>query len=429
MGETGAASHRVRQIGMLDIAGGGQVVVQGDHVFVGHMKPPHGTTIIDVSDRRNPRIVAELRLEDDRSHSHKVRVAGDLMITNVEQNNRHAKRRAKAIPAAEQALRTDLGRAPADDEIARRIGADPADMPTLRGWIGETYEDGGFKVWNIVDPTQPRLLACRRTGGVGVHRFDMDANFAYISTEMRGFHGNILVTYDLADPASPAEVSRWWLPGQHVAGGEVPSWKGVQHRLHHAMRCGDELWASVWQAGFRVIDARNLADLRTIGEHDYHPAIPEPTHTAMPFEQRIGGRRIAAVIDEEHDHAHGRLHAFLWLMDVTDLAAIRPLSVFTLDQSASPYSTAPGRFGAHQFHERLDTTLVYATWFSGGLRIIDARDPEFPQEVGFFVPEPLGGEPAPQSNDVAVGDDGIIYLLDRNRGLHVLEFEGVQAGA
>lgn len=419
-----AAARRVRELGTLDIPGGGQVVVAGDHVFVGHMKPPYGTSIIDVSDRRNPRIAAEIRLEGDASHSHKVRVVGDLMITNLEQNDRHAKRRANGIAPAEAALRGTLGREPREAEVARAIGAAEADMPRLRAMAGEVYTDGGFRVWDVSDRIRPRLLTHHRTGGVGVHRFDMDAGHAYISTEMDGYAGNILVVYDLAEAARPEEIARWWLPGQHVAGGEQPGWEGLRHRLHHAMRCGDELWAAVWHAGFRVIDARDLRDLRTAGAYDYHPAIPEPTHTVMPFEQPLAGRRIAAAIDEEHERRHGKLHGFLWLFDVSDLAAIRPLSTFALGEDASPYSGAPGRFGAHQFHERLDTSLVYAAWFSGGLRIIDAKDPTAPEEVGFFVPEPLGAEPAPQSNDVAVGEDGVIYLLDRNRGLHVLAFDG-----
>lgn len=33
----------MRQIAGLDIAGGGQVVVQGNHAFIGQMSPPDGT--------------------------------------------------------------------------------------------------------------------------------------------------------------------------------------------------------------------------------------------------------------------------------------------------------------------------------------------------------------------------------------------------
>src|SRR5690242_662673 len=67
-----ALAHRMKRLGHLDLAGGGQVVVQGDHAFVGHMEAPYGTTILDVSNPARPRIIAEIRLEDRHEHSHKV---------------------------------------------------------------------------------------------------------------------------------------------------------------------------------------------------------------------------------------------------------------------------------------------------------------------------------------------------------------------
>ena len=48
--ESGCVADKVRRVGSLDMPGGGQIVVQNGYAFVGHMKPPHGTTIIDVSD-------------------------------------------------------------------------------------------------------------------------------------------------------------------------------------------------------------------------------------------------------------------------------------------------------------------------------------------------------------------------------------------
>ena len=59
----------------LDIPGGGQVVVQDGYAFVGHMKPPMGTSIIDVRDPANPSVVAHVEPPDEWSHTHKVRVA------------------------------------------------------------------------------------------------------------------------------------------------------------------------------------------------------------------------------------------------------------------------------------------------------------------------------------------------------------------
>ena len=45
----------------------------------------------------------------------------------------------------------------------------------------------------------------------------------------------------------PEEVSRWWLPGQHTAGGEKPTWPGRRNRLHHALRSGDEIFIEPYQ--------------------------------------------------------------------------------------------------------------------------------------------------------------------------------------
>ncbi len=50
-------AKNVKRIAHLDLAGGGQVFVKGNYAYVGHMDPPHGTSIIDVSDPRNPRVV------------------------------------------------------------------------------------------------------------------------------------------------------------------------------------------------------------------------------------------------------------------------------------------------------------------------------------------------------------------------------------
>ena len=418
-------ARNVRRIGHLDLPGGGQVVVQGDYAYVGHLKPPDGTTILDVSDPKNPRVVATITLQGTDSHTHKVRVVGDIMIVNVEQNDRHFRRKGDRIPEVRARLQAALGRPPSDAEIAAELKVRPEDIPVLEEARRRGYRDGGFRIYDVSDRTNPRLLRYEKTFGFGTHRFDMDERYAYISTEMEGYVGNILVIYDIRDPSRPEEVARWWMPGQHIAGGETPTWQGYRNRLHHAMRCGDELWAAVWHAGIRVIDVSDVTRPRTIAEHDYHPPIPEPTHTVMPVSVPVDGRRIAVAIDEEHEHVRGQPHGFLWVFDVTDLPRIRPLSTFHVGELDSPWSRAPGRFGAHQFQEHLDDTLVFTTWFSGGLRVIDVGDPFLPREVGHFIPEPVGGRPSPQSNDVDVDRRrGLIYLIDRDVGFDILEFQG-----
>jgi hypothetical protein len=308
-----------------------------------------------------------------------------------------------------------------------------ADLRSLEEFERRGYDNGGFKIYDVSVPSQPKLICYQKTGGIGVHRFDLDERYAYISTEMAGYVGNILVIYDLGDPLKPHEISRWWMPGQHVGAGETPTWSGRRHRLHHALRFGNEMWASCWHAGFRVVDVSNLSQPTTVGSYNYHPLFPEPTHTAIPVPVAVGGRRIALAIDEEDQAQNpaeeaarrGRPHACILTFDVSDLSAIKPLGQFQVSELDSPFSRTSGaRFGAHQFCERMSGTLVHAVWFAGGLRVIDVAHPQSPREVGYFIPPPVAGKAAPQSNDVALDERGLIYVVDRHVGFDVLEFTG-----
>ena len=191
-----------------------------------------------------------------------------------------------------------------------------------------SYGEGGFKLYDISNREKPKLIAHHRTHGRGVHRFDMDERYAYISTEMEGYVGNILVIYDIRNPARPEEVSRWWMPGQHVAGGEKPTWVGRRNRP--APRA-----ALRRRALGGLLARRRARDRRLRHPQAAHarrvqlpPALPRARRTpSCRCPRRIGGRRIAVAIDEE-DHAHsaeemerrrGRPHGCLWVFDVTDL--------------------------------------------------------------------------------------------------------------
>jgi hypothetical protein len=432
--ENQALASNVTRLSRLELPGAGQVYVQGTYAYIGHIpnKQQLGTSILDIADPRNPKIVSQIFLDDPTSHSHKARVIGDIMIVNSERNSSAIGRKADELPKLRAQLKEALGREATHAELAAKLGVQASDLPAVEAAERKPYDQGGFKIYDVKDRTKPKLITHQKTSGIGVHRFDMDANYAYISTEMEGYIGNILVIYDIRNPAKPAEVSRWWMPGQHVAGGEKPTWPGRQHRLHHALRFDDQLWAGCWHGGIWVIDVADIRKPKTLGSYNYHPPFPEPSHTFMPVPGTFKGRRIAVAIDEE-DHAHdaeemarrkGRPHGCLWTFDVTDLADIKPLAMFEVSELDSPWSRAtPGRFGAHQFQEKAHGTLVYCAWFAGGLRIVDVADPTAPQEVGHFIPAPAAGKAAPQTNDVALDDRGLIYIVDRYTGFDVLEFK------
>jgi hypothetical protein len=429
------SSNNITRLAQMELTGAGQVYVQGNYAYVGHLtnKERLGTSILDISDPRKPRIVSQITLDDPSSHSHKARVVGNIMIVNNEMNASALGRKSEVMATSRRDLEQVLGRVPTPQELADKLSVSVADLAVMEQNERNPYNQGGFKLYDVSDKTKPKLVSFVKTGGRGVHRYDMDDNYAYISTEMEGYLGAMLVIYDIRNPSKVEEVSRWWMPGQHTAGGEKPTWPGRRNRLHHALRSGDHLWAGCWMAGVRIIDVSDIRKPRTVGEYNYHPPFVEPTHTFREMPIRIGGRHIAVAIDEE-DHAHGademakrrgRPHAALWVFDVTDFSSIKPLSVYEVSELDSPWSRAtPGRFGGHQFLERMrKETLVYCTWFAGGLRIIDIAQPDSPQEVAYFIPEPARGRAGPQTNDVDMDHRGILYVVDRGPRFDILELD------
>ena len=78
-----ADAHRTRRLAHIDCPGGGQVWVDGTTLYIGHMRWPSGTTIVDVADPANPRTLARIELPEGW-HSHKVRASDGVMLVNHE---------------------------------------------------------------------------------------------------------------------------------------------------------------------------------------------------------------------------------------------------------------------------------------------------------------------------------------------------------
>ena len=207
------------------------------------------------------------------------------------------------------------------------------------------------------------------------------------------------------------------MPGQHVAAGEKSARSGTAHRTHHPLRLGDRLYVSLWYDGFAILDISDPARPRLVSHVADRPESGAPTHTALPVGHRILGRNWLVVFDEEM--GGGNPPAFMRLYDITDER--RPALAATFHVPPDPSGKTGGRFGAHQPHESVGTdNLVYAAWFSGGLRVIDISNPYRPQEAGHYIPPPGPGARFAQSNDVFVDKRGLIYLIDRVSGLDIL---------
>jgi hypothetical protein len=394
------------------------------------MEPPDGTSILDVSDPSNPRVKSTIT-PPKGNHTHKVRVSGDIMVINNENHRRHQKRAGGKIPAERARLEGELGRPPTDDELAAALTFKAADLPILEEAAAEGYDSGGLRVFDISNPEKPRELSYFKTGGEGVHRFDFDGEYAYISTQLDDYQDGIVMIVDLRDPANPKEVSRWWVPGQWTGGGEKPDWGELRYECHHPLRFGDRLYVGYHAAGAVILDINDITKPRLVSRYNYHPLFVSSSHTytRMPFP--LGGRDIALVVDEQPGRARpGLMPAFFWVFDVTDETDPKPIATHSMSEEDTPWRRAllkngrTARFGAHQPHERMTDSLAYITWFRGGLRIVDIADPTKPRDVGHFIPVPAKGQPTVQSNDVFVDDRGLIYLIDRLNGLDILERTG-----
>jgi len=388
VGHDRAAGSSISPLAWHDCAGGGQVVVENNVAYVGNMRNPHGTLIIDVADPKRPRPLAEINMAPG-THSHKVRVKDGIMLTNREVLGAHAAR----------------GEQP------------PSDF------------QGGLGIHDVSNPAQPKLITRWNTDdkpGVayarGVHRFDFDGRYAYISPTLDGYLGNIVMILDLKNPARPEEVGRWWMPGQWTAGGEQPTWKGAAHKCHHPLRHGNRLYTSYWHGGFVILDIEDMAQPKFVSGLDWSPPFPWPTHTALRIPFKIAGRDFLVVSDEDVARLEGcppHNSAFLWIVDVTDEK--HPVAISSFQLEHMPPEEQPAMTGCHQPCEQVTGTEIPVAWFAHGLRIVDIARPHAPREVAHFVPDPPPGASRVQSNDVTVDDRGLIYLLDRVRGLHILE--------
>src|SRR5918999_5069683 len=85
-------SSNIRHLCRMELAGGGQIVMAGNYAYVGHQHRPQGTTILDVSDPRKPKVVSTLDPGHPSSHSHKARIVGDLLFVNSEFERGHGRR-------------------------------------------------------------------------------------------------------------------------------------------------------------------------------------------------------------------------------------------------------------------------------------------------------------------------------------------------
>jgi len=242
-----------------------------------------------------------------------------------------------------------------------------------------------------------------------VHRFDMDAKYAYISTEMDGYLGNILVIYDLRDPAKPQEVSAGGCRAAH-RGGEQATWRGRRNRLHHALRsamsCG-----RLRHAGVRVIDIADLRRPRTVGEYNYHPPFPEPRIPSCRSRSRSaaayrGSDRRGGPCPQRDEMARrkGRPHGCLW-SSTSPIFEDQPAVAVRGERARLAWSRATPGASARISSRSIARHAGLCSWFSAACAS-STSPTRSRRRKSSLHPEPAAGTACPQTNDVDVDSRG-----------------------
>ena len=372
-----ASAARLRLIAHCDLGGHGdgmQVQRHGNAVYVGHTGTSGaGTSVLDVTDPSRPVLVTQWPAPP-RSHTHKVQVADGLLLVNHEK-----------FPY----------RAPDGGPVS-----------------------AGLAVYRLDDPLRPTEVAFWRSGGRGVHRpVWTGGRYAHMSAIPDGFRDRIWVVVDLADPAHPAEAARWWWPGQRD--DEQPGWPvGERYAAHHALVAGDRAYLGYDDAGLVVLDVTDMTSPRQAGHAQWGGG---STHTCLP----LPGRGLVVVTDEQvQDGPYAPRRS----IRVLDVSGAGPRVLAECPHPAG-FDGLPMRFGAHNLHENqrgsyASERIVFATYFSAGVRVYDLADAEHPAEIAHWIPEAPPGQPVAQINDLFVDADGLVWVTDRiGGGLYLLEPE------
>jgi hypothetical protein len=383
----------------------------------------NGTSILDVTDPRNPKYIA-----------HIPGAVGD------------------GEAGAAQMTRVCSG---------RQLGkGDPDKFYLLRAFGRE-----GHETYDVTDPSRPKVLA-RMLGMSDTHKnyWECEGGIAYLVSTPPGWRARMTQVYDLSDPFNPVKIRDFALVGQQPgATGAVPP---AIHGLVSTGPKGNRIYLAFGtnKSGImQIVDRDKLLkgpkevtpdNLRypEVGRVEMLPL--NGAHTALPLgkfkipefakEKEGAEREMAMIVSETFREECGEPRQMVWFVDTTIEAKPMVVSHWTVPEALGNFCTRGGRFGAHSSNEDMGPPyygkLTFITYFNAGVRVLDIRNPYEPKEVAYFIPPitratvarcgVIGGQQrcsntVIQSNNAETDDRGYIYIADRsNTGLHIVELTG-----
>lgn len=323
-------------------------------------------------------------------------------------------------------------------------------------WCGDSrYDpnaDRGLMLWDVTDPTAPVQVGYLRTACCtrGVHEFevehrpDLSRIFAYASVPTSRYSDENTSSgyrdengdgdfrmFDITDPAHPVQVSDW---GIQDIGGPFDDGLGCDADSNYGHGAepsedGKLVFVSYWDSGFVALDVTDPATPVFLGRTVYPSHADGDAHSASYDDDR----QLLFTADEDFCTTSGpateKGHGYMRVYDYSNLAAPVQIGEYRTPNSLGAEAQAAGDYSIH--NPLVVGTDVYLSWYSDGIRVLDASDPTAPVEVAYFVP-PRTRNPvkpsqrgvlsnAPQVWGVAYDPaTGLVYASDMNSGLWIL---------
>jgi len=299
----------------------------------------------------------------------------------------------------------------------------------------------GIIIWDIKNPVEPKEIGYFKTGGLGTHRnFYAGGRYVFLAANMKGYKGNIFVVVDINDPDQPKEISRWWVKGQWVEGGEKAD---RFYQLHGPPYInGDRAFLPYGRAGFIILNISDISRPRLVSRLDIGDfGSVVGAHTYMPIPSRkLAIATTEAVLEEERDPLN-----LVLVVDIENEEKPKPIANFPVpippqELGVMDFHELGGKFGPHNIHMphyqkclAEVENLIHICYESGGLWIYDISAPGVPKPIAYFIPEApkirrglLPKILATQTEDVIVDRRGYIYITDKNHGLFILRYFPVE---
>jgi hypothetical protein len=311
----------------------------------------------------------------------------------------------------------------------------------------------GLQVFDVTDPARPAELARLDTGCCtrGLHelevqhRADLGRTFVYASVPASEYadpgspsarrdrqgRGDFRLI-DVTNPRLPVEVSNW---GVHRDLGAPPApGQGCDpdpeygHSVEPSAD-GKLAFVAYWDSGFVALDLADPAAPVFKGTTRYPADADGDAHSSNYDE----GRKLLFSADEDFCKTSGsgieKGFGYLRAWDYADLGAPRQIGTFKTPNSSGSKDLRAGDYTVH--NPLLVGSDLYVSWYTDGIRVVDAADPRRMREVAHFVPPAANNPIQPSQRGVLTNatqvwgvayDEGrdLVFASDMNSGLWIL---------